>query len=108
MSGLDTGLLFLPQTRLKNWTEIEEAVEESQPDLIVIDSLTSAVSALFGKIPDSSESQKWQEHLSDRLRVERAVRSLAPEAAGDSLARVARPDFVVLDLGQTSILDGRV
>jgi hypothetical protein len=53
-------------------------------------------------------TQKRQEHVPDRLWVECAIRPIASQPAGDSLAPRGTPRLIVFCLGQIPVLDRRV
>src|SRR5207253_2649949 len=45
-----------PQT----WEEVETVIEQRAPASIYVDSLSSFLMAVDGKVPDSSEGEAWQ------------------------------------------------
>jgi hypothetical protein len=78
---LNPDLIFLPESQVRTWDDLEATVREHDPDMVVIDSLTSAIGVLEGKIPDQSQPASWGKivlklqrlALDDQKRDERAV-----------------------------------
>jgi hypothetical protein len=44
----------------QSWTEVEDVITRLGPDAIYVDSVSSFLMAVEGKVPDTSEGEKWQ------------------------------------------------
>lgn len=61
-----------------SWTQVKQIVEIIQPEIIVVDSLTSSVQILEGDLPKPGESERWMEHM-------KKWKALATDKAGNPL-----------------------
>jgi hypothetical protein len=44
----------------QSWAEVEDVITRREPDAVYIDSVSSFLMAVEGKVPDTSEGEKWQ------------------------------------------------
>lgn len=52
--------VWLPEARPRSWADVEEWLTENRPDYVLIDTLSSFLSAVGEAIPDHSEGERWQ------------------------------------------------